>query len=130
MSTTKKVCSLVAGEAVLYKGRKYQVDNIEAEGTVRIVKLLALTHPREVVCAVWNADSEVTYSQLETSRHYVSRHVATTTFEIQDIETQAWDFGDQSHTCMQCMGDKKRPCVSIHKCFGETFLGLVYCVSS
>lgn len=125
---TKRVKDLKLFEAVQYRGKKYKVDNIEIEGNLRTIRLTSLTYPREISCVCWNGESEVVYSPLKTTRHFVMEHLENTKYKISDCEISEWDLGMQSLLCMRCIADQRKACVAIHSCFDETFLGIVYCI--
>lgn len=130
MASQKPVKDLVQNEAIMYKGRKYKVDDVSSEGLLKTLRLSSLTYPREIVLVLWHPDSMVTYSNLKTTKHTIVKYISGSTFKVSDHDQSEWSIPQQHIDCITGLLNSRTICLPIHECFGQNFPGIVYALSN
>lgn len=128
---TRAVNSLetcLSDHAVMYRGIKYRIQDISSEGSLRLLKLVSLTFPRDVTTVLWNPNSTVTASTLVTRRCLITKHVKETTYEVEQGENQTIeiDFGKFGAQIYKWMIEGRTVCTTLHYSFDELHIEAVY----
>ena len=127
----KPVDSLEIGpdtQAVMYKGIKYRIQDISTEGSLRRLKLVSLTFPRDITTVLWNPNSVVTTSALVTKRCLITKHIRGNFFEVEKAEglTIELDFDKMGPQIYRWMIEGRITCSTLHFSFGEIFIEAAY----
>ena len=126
---TKLVQDLQIDESVMYKGKIYAVVQINEEFSLRRVKLVSLTLPREIISVAWHPESVITFSPLISKTYQLIKHTEKGIFEAKlknGDETILCNLNGFGMDCIKAMAGGSKVFVVIHICFDSQFIGNRY----
>jgi hypothetical protein len=120
------VKDLKLNDSVIYKGSKYLISSI-AEGPLRTIRLVSLTHPREIKSVNWHNSSTIQSSSTTSNTYEVVDYIDSFIFKTTHPDKPNWVLDNiQQSICINGLLKSVNIHLPIHQCFGETFTGIVY----